>query len=202
LYKNILLQKCFILADLPVVMMLIRLTAFVLLLPPLAAAAFTAAFTATVVAVHDGDTLTVLHQQQAVRVRLGGVDAPEINQPFGPEARAFTADLALGRTVTVVVEGTDRYDRVVASVVLAGGRALSHEVVAAGLAWWSREFAPTDSALETLESSARRQRRGLWAGEEPTPPWQWRKQEHRPAGRGQRRSEPRSQRRDQGRSSR
>jgi endonuclease YncB( thermonuclease family) len=178
-------------------MTLIRLTAF-LLLQPLAAADLVG----PVISVHDGDTLTVLHQQQPVRVRLSGVDSPEINQPFGPEARAFTADLALGQTVTVVVEGTDRYRRVVASVVLPGGRTLNHEIVAAGLAWWSREFAPCDSALETLESDARRQRRGLWAGEVPAPPWQWRKQEHHPAVRSQRRSEPRSQRRGQRRSSR
>lgn len=168
----------------------------ILLLPPLDAADFSA----TVLAVLDGDTLTVLLQERTVRVRLSGVDSPEKNQPFGQDALAFTAELALGRTATIREQGIDRYGRLVAAVVLPDGRSLNHEIVAAGLAWWDREFAPGNRMLEALEAGARSQRRGLWAAGEPIAPWQWRRQDHRPVRADQARSERRSQRRDTGRS--
>ena len=181
-------------------MTLIKLTAFLLLpILPLHCAGLldAAGFAGAVVAVQDGDTLTVLHQDQIVRVRLSGVDCPEKNQPFGAEAHSFTADLALGQTVTVFGEKRDRYGRVVATVVLPGGRNLNYAVVAAGLAWWYREFAPGNVELERLESEARTQRRGLWAAAGQVPPWEWRKQGHRPARADRRRPEPRSEPRSQ-----
>ena len=186
-------------------MTLIKLTAFFLLplLPLLPAGLLDAAgFAGTIIGVQDGDTLTVLRQDEIIRVRLSGVDCPEKNQPFGAEAHSFTADLALGQTATVLGEKRDRYGRVVATVVLPGGRNLNHELVAAGLAWWYREFVPGNRTLERLESEARDRRRGLWAMAGQVPPWEWRKQGHRPARADQRRSEPLSQRRDTGRSAR
>ena len=156
---------------------------------------YAASFSGTVVSVQDGDTLTVQSLERTVRVRLSGLDCPERNQPFGRDALAFTTDLALGRTATIIEESRDRYGRVVASVVLADGRNLNEQIVAAGLAWWYRTLAPYNRTLEALESEARHHRRGLWAEEQPTPPWEWRRQDHRPA-RSQRRSEPRSERRD------
>jgi hypothetical protein len=59
-----------------------------------------------------------------------------MNQPFGDHARSFTGELELGTTVTVIEEKIDRYRRLIASVVLPDGRNLSHEIVAAGFAWW------------------------------------------------------------------
>ena len=193
-------------------MTLIKLAAFLLALLPLFPADLLAAagFAGAVTSVQDGDTLTVLHQNQIVRVRLSGIDCPEKNQPFGAEARSFTADLALGQTATVIGEKMDRYGRVVATVILAGGRNLNYAIVAVGLAWWYREFAPGNVKLAELEADARDQRRGLWAAAGQLPPWEWRKQSHRPARADQRRSdrrseprsEPRSRRRDTGRSAR
>src|SRR5512145_3374816 len=66
-------------------------------------------FSARVVGVTDGDTLTVLlRARHAEKVRLAGVDAPEKHQAYGERARRFTADLAFGRTVTVRADGRDR----------------------------------------------------------------------------------------------
>jgi hypothetical protein len=41
--------------------------------------------------------------------------------------------------------------------------------------WWYRKYAPGDRTLEGLESEAREAKRGLWAGPQPIPPWEWRK---------------------------
>jgi micrococcal nuclease len=159
-------------------------------------------FTGAVVSVQDGDTLTVLRDGEAVRVRLNAIDCPEKNQPSGVQARQFTANLAFGTTVTVVGEDIDRYGRIVGFVILPDGKNLNHEIVAAGWAWWYRKYAPEDLSVRTLESEARRSRLGLWAYAAPIPPWEWRKQHHVPSRSDRRRSEPRSHRRDQRRSRR
>ena len=130
-------------------------------------------FKGRVVGVTDGDTIKVLHVNQAETVRLVGVDAPEKRQPYGDRARRFTADLAFDRTVTVVTSGRDRNGRLLGEVVLPDGRSLNQELVRAGYAWWFRKYS-RDVTLARLEEEARQGRRGLWAAETPQAPWEYR----------------------------
>jgi micrococcal nuclease len=111
-------------------------------------------FTGKIVGISDGDTISVLRKGKAVKIRLYGVDAPEKAQPFGTQARKLTGDLALQRDVTVVVQGTDHYVRLVGEVLIPDGRSLNQELVRAGLAWWYRQYAPHDTALAPLSLSA------------------------------------------------
>jgi len=46
-------------------------------------------FTGKVVAVSDGDTIKVMHEGRAVKVRLHGIDCPKKKQPFGTKAKKF-----------------------------------------------------------------------------------------------------------------
>lgn len=62
-------------------------------------------FTGKVVRVSDGDTLTVLDNGRAVSLRLRGVDAPALNQRFGPDARKFLYASVWGKTVRVEARG-------------------------------------------------------------------------------------------------
>src|SRR3954451_23842055 len=63
-----------------------------------------ASYTATVVGISDGDTLTVLTaDRKQVKIRLHGIDAPESNQDFGNRAKQAASVLAFGRTVTAGV---------------------------------------------------------------------------------------------------
>jgi endonuclease YncB( thermonuclease family) len=132
-------------------------------------------YSARVVGVSDGDTLTVLQERSRVHVRLYGIDAPEKAQDEGSRAKQLASSLALGEAVTVRVHDTDRYGRTVAEVVLPDGRSLNREMVAAGMAWWYRQYAPADGELARLEAEARAGRRGLWSQSNPVPPWSWRK---------------------------
>jgi endonuclease YncB( thermonuclease family) len=109
-----------------------------------------ATYTAPVVHIADGDTITVLHDRQRVRIRFWGIDAPEMAQAWGPEAKQFTAARVEGQTVTLQVHDTDRYGRTVAEVILPDGRSLNRELVRAGLAWWYRHYAPADHELAEL----------------------------------------------------
>ena len=132
-------------------------------------------FTGKVVGLSDGDTISVLREGKAVKVRLHGVDTPEKAQAFGTQARKLTGDLVFQQTVTVVIRDTDRYGRVVGEVLLPDGRSLNQELVKAGMAWWYRQYAPNDTTLAQLEAEARTAKHGLWADANPIPPWEWRK---------------------------
>jgi micrococcal nuclease len=132
-------------------------------------------FTGKVVAITDGDTIKVMHNGAAERVRLWGIDCPESKQAFGTRATQFTGDLAFGQTVTVEVRDVDRYKRTVAEIILPDGRNLNQEIVRAGFAWWYRQYAKHDEVLHAFEDEARASHRGLWADPLPVPPWEWRK---------------------------
>ena len=142
-----------------------------LLLPAIVLAA---SFTGKVVQVSDGDTLQVLRDGRAEKVRLAGIDCPELNQPFGQAAKRFVLQVAAQQTVTVQIVTTDRYGRTVGEVVLPDGRSLNQELVRAGYAWWYRKYSD-DAVLEALEAEARLARRGLWAEVDPVRPWDWRR---------------------------
>ena len=150
--------------------LLILLSLLSLAPPPVRAESFLA----RVIGVQDGDTLEVLRDGRPVRVRLHGIDAPERRQPFGTRARQLVADLAFGRQVRVERLDTDRYGRLVGRVTLPDGRLLNLELVAAGLAWWYREYAPRDGTLAAMEERARRLKRGLWSDPRAVAPWLWR----------------------------
>ncbi|MDS4030392.1 MAG: thermonuclease family protein [Candidatus Contendobacter sp.] len=129
--------------------------------------------TGRVVAVADGDTLTVLVEgNRQVKIRLVGIDAPEYDQPFGQKSRQSLSELTFGRTATVAVQKTDDYGRVVGTVTV-GGVNVEAEQVRRGLAWVYRHYSD-DARLLALEAEAKAARRGLWADANPMPPWEWR----------------------------
>ena len=130
------------------------------------------AFTAQVVAVHDGDTITVRTAAETLKVRVAGVDCPEVGQPWSSRAKQFTSQLVFGKTVTVEPHGADQYGRTIGRV-LVDSRDLSEELLRAGMAW-RYEVGSADQRLIDAERSARQSRAGLWVDAAPIPPWQWR----------------------------
>ena len=132
-----------------------------------------AQFEGVVVAVHDGDTITVRAGAVTQRIRLLGIDCPEAGQAWSARAKRFTSDLSFGRTVRIDGHGLDRYDRLLARVV-ADGTDVNLALVRAGLAW-QYEFGTPDAALAEAERVARASRVGLWSDPDPVPPWRWRR---------------------------
>ena len=138
------------------------------------------AYPAKVVGVHDGDTITVLDASKAQhKIRLASIDAPELGQPYGKNARQTMADLVFGRMVEIEPATTDRYGRTVA-VVLVDKRNVNRAMVKAGAAWAYIEYL-TDPVLVDLEADAGAAKRGLWAlqVDQITPPWEWRKSKNK-----------------------
>jgi micrococcal nuclease len=122
----------------------------------------------------DGDTLEVVLDGRAVRLRLIGVDAPETNGPptcFGPEATSKAEELvgrAGGRVLLEKdISETDRYGRLLRYVWLErpdGRLMLNEEIVKEGFAQVSTY--PPDVRYQqqflAAEREAREGKRGLW----------------------------------------
>lgn len=131
-------------------------------------------FTGVVVGIEDGDTLTVLRNKARFTLHVAGVDAPELDQPYGQQAKRLVAALAMDQVVTVRIFVTGHQGRLTGEVWLKDRRNLAYELVKAGLAWVKRgALVPVD--FEQSEADAKEVQRGLWANEDPVPPWEWRK---------------------------
>lgn len=129
-------------------------------------------FTPRVIGVADGDTITVLQNQQPLKIRLQGIDCPEGGQAFGSVAKRHLSDLVFGKDVTVTPTDMDRYGRTVADIAV-GGRDVGLAMVEAGLAWHFTRYS-SDPRLAAAEREAREARRGLWRDPNPIPPWEYR----------------------------
>jgi len=127
-----------------------------------------------VIGISDGDTLTVMHDNQGVKIRLAEIDCPESGQPFGQVAKRFISDLCFAKVVVIQPVDVDKYGRIVANVILPDGYDLSKELLRAGLAWHYKKYSD-NSSLAKLEIEARAAALGLWSQKDPIAPWEWRK---------------------------
>lgn len=125
--------------------------------------------------VFDGDTLWVQPARGGTprKLRLDGIDAPEICQAGGQASRDALAQRALHRQVEVVIRREDDYGRGLARIRV-DGQDLGASMVDAGHAWsyrWRRHPGP----YATEETAARRARRGLFMASAPEIPRDFRK---------------------------
>ena len=124
--------------------------------------------------ISDGDTLRVTLQGKPYKIRLHGIDTPEYDQPFGDAAKRALQDLVYNKEITIKKRDEDQYGRLVA-IVYADGENVNLQLVEDGYAWWYRDYAGFNMPLAYAEFSARRNDRGLWQKDDPTPPWEWRR---------------------------
>lgn len=128
----------------------------------------------TVISVPDGDSLVVQSQGVKTRVRMFGVDAPEKDQPFAADSRAFSKSRLRHQRVNVEVKRRDHYGRVVGVVRLADGTIFQEELLKKGYAWVYRRYTANPLYI-AAEQNAKRRRLGLWQETSPTPPWEYRR---------------------------
>ena len=138
--------------------------------------------TGNVITVHQGDTFTIESVPPFVKlykVRLSNIDTPEIKQPFGVQAKEFTANQILGKEIQVEYNMIDFYGRLVGSVAFQGV-VLNEELVRAGLAWHYRVIPSPSKLLERLQYEAWEKKIGIWVESSPMPPWKFRRENSPP----------------------
>ncbi len=120
----------------------------------------------------DGDTIIVDFEGKDEKIRLAGIDAPELSQPYGQEAFDFLRDMVLGKKVTLQVLTRDVYDRIVA-VVFLDGVDVNAVLTEEGLVWGYKVRQNVDYTAQ--EQFARENKRGVWSRASNLPPWLYRK---------------------------
>lgn len=149
-------------------------TAF-LLIAMLAQQAYAEVLSGRVIAVADGDTLTLLDENnQAHKIRLAAIDAPEKNQPFGTRAKQALSRLCYNKGAEAKVATRDQYDRIVAVVYCESVNA-NETMLTEGMAWVYTQYARKFPHFRQLEDRAREKRMGLWIDNDPVPPWEFRR---------------------------
>jgi endonuclease YncB( thermonuclease family) len=133
---------------------------------------------ARVVSIGDGDTLRVRQNGRTLKVRLACIDAPELAQiPWGEQARRYLQQrLPIGSEVTLIVQTSDRYGRLVAEAITELN--LNLVMVEDGQAFADRRYLRGCNASEYLDAEFRasRHRYGVWQLEGGlTRPWHFRR---------------------------
>lgn len=110
-----------------------------------------------------------------------GIDAPEKKMPFGQKSKEHLSDLVFNKQVSVEYSKRDQYGRTIGKITVDGVDA-NLEQVRAGMAWHYKQYQKEQSPEERVsysdaEEQARSGRMGLWVDTEPTPPWDWRKEQ-------------------------
>lgn len=130
-----------------------------------------------VIGIADGNSFSCRTVEgDRIRVRLAEVDAPELKQPYGGQARQALSGYIFSKNVELTVKGRDDLGRSLARVKV-GNVDVNSEMVRTGAAWAYRGNLK-DRKLLDLEAVAREFKRGLWSLQksEQQPPWEWRKE--------------------------
>ena len=128
--------------------------------------------------VTDGDTIRI----KSERIRLHGIDAPELQQQCGTEAGEL---YQCGRSAAEKLRETignqpvdcqflerDRYNRIIGTCFNATGKNIQSWMVEEG---WAVAYRRYSTRYVEEETAAREARRGIWRGSF-TMPWIWRRQ--------------------------
>lgn len=135
-------------------------------------------YTASVDHWYDGDTVWVKHcygnHCELEKVRFRAFDAPEKNQPGGPEALAYVnKHFGKGVKLTISPVGPkDRFGRVIANIS-AGDKDVACEMAALGLGMVDARYKPSEE-LKAAQKSAAEKGLGIWADPNVVAPSEWR----------------------------
>jgi len=126
-----------------------------------------------VVRIIDGDGLIIIGSDEIeINIRLAGIDAPEINQPFGIESKESLEALIGNRLITMDDPKKGKYGRYIANVFVEEVW-INREMVEKGYAWYDK-INSSDYSLQLAEKEAREKALGIWRTANPIPPWEWR----------------------------
>ena len=138
-----------------------------------------------VIKVYDGDTIKVAGLDLTFKIRLVGIDSPEIgfngrqSQPFSKKARRYLIQLLDGKKVAIKGYGTGGYNRQLAEVFV-GDKNINLEMIKAGLAEVYRGKRPQTLDSKPYfkeETRAKRSKKGMWRlGKHYKSPRQWRRE--------------------------
>ena len=138
-------------------------------------------FEGQVIKIIDGDTVyfQAKNDNRYKKLRLVGIDAPEIHQPFGLKSKQCLVNLINNIPVQIISFGEDRYKRTLAKILIENFD-INLAMIKEGCAWFYRRYKNTLDKNDQLmydqaEVSAIDNKKGLFSNHEAEAPWNWRK---------------------------
>ena len=132
----------------------------------------------------DGDTILLTDDYGKLhKVRLLGIDAPEIDQSFGFESREMLVNLVEGERVIIDSRKKDRYKRILGKIYL-DDMDVNLTMISKGLAWHYKRYRKDQLKRDIpiyseAEQTAKDNAIGLWSDTAFIPPWEWRQNKRR-----------------------
>ena len=125
-----------------------------------------------IIKIYDGDTITALtSQKEKIKIRLYGIDAPELKQPFGKASKRHLIDLISNKSLNINEKGKDKYGRTLA-VLYNGDQDINAQMVIDGYAWAYDKFSKNYVAFQ---QNAQLLKKGLWIDKDIVRPSDFRK---------------------------
>lgn len=125
-----------------------------------------------IIKIYDGDTITALaSQKEKIKIRLYGIDAPELKQPFGKASKRHLIDLISNKSLKINEKGKDKYGRTLA-VLYNGDQDINAQMVIDGYAWAYDKFSKDYVAFQ---KDAQLLKKGIWIDKNIVRPSDFRK---------------------------
>lgn len=137
----------------------------------------TMAVSGKVIRVSDGDTILLQSGSHRIKVRMYGIDAPELKQNYGEDSKNYLEKRILNKNVDVKVINEDKYGRKVGKVFYKN-KDINLEMIKTGNAWFYEYHAKKEKEYRKASKSAQEQKLGLWKDKNPQNPRNFRL-EHR-----------------------
>lgn len=122
-----------------------------------------------VIRVSDGDTILIQSGSQKIRVRMYGIDAPELKQKYGEESKKYLEKRIMDKNVDIKVINQDQYGRKVGKVFYKN-KDINLEMLETGNAWFYEYHAKHEKDYRKAVKNAKEQKLGLWKDKNPQNP--------------------------------
>ena len=133
-------------------------------------------YEAVVLKVIDGDTIYIKSDNGRKKVRLRHIDAPEIRQSYGKEAKIFLDKQIDGKKIIVNSDYKDRQGRDIGDIFVYNNDEaiyINAKLIKSGHAWVYKSYRK-NTYLMNLENFARENMLGLWKDKSAIEPWEFR----------------------------
>ena len=125
-----------------------------------------------IIKIYDGDTITALtSQKEKIKIRLYGIDAPELKQPFGKASKRHLIDLISNNSLNINEKGKDKYGRTLA-ILYNGNQDINAQMVIDAYAWAYDKFSKD---YVVFQQNAQSLKKGLWIDKDAVRPSDFRK---------------------------
>ena len=126
-----------------------------------------------VVKVSDGDSFYLKSGNRTYRIRMYGIDAPELHQEYGIDSKQYLEYIILNENIDVKVMDEDKYGRKIGKVFYKS-KDINLQMLESGNAWLYEYYAKNERKYKKAFKNARENKIGLWKHENLENPRQYR----------------------------